>query len=233
MNPSEKLTKEYLVEHYVKLCKSERKIAEDLDIRSHNSVRYYLKKFGLARHSLRPGIARLSKEFLQANYVELGRGMKDIAAELGIAKKTVREALKHHDIPVRKTFVVNEARSRSWQARRKGCGDIPGRYWAVVKAGAASRELDFALTVADAWKLFEDQGGKCALSGRPLLFYRLGERPSTQTASLDRKDSSRGYVPGNVQWVHKDFQRMKWAFSEEQLLSMCREVVNHLGRRSS
>lgn len=52
------------------------------------------------------------------------------------------------------------------------------------------------------YNLWENQNGKCALSG---ISMQLKNKHSTQTgydvATLDRIDSCKGYVKGNVQWT--------------------------------
>ena len=48
-----------------------------------------------------------------------------------------------------------------------------------------------------------------------LLNKRIGN------ASLDRIDSSKGYVKDNIQWVHKDVQIMKNKFSEDYFKQIC------------
>lgn len=45
------------------------------------------------------------------------------------------------------------------------------------------------------------------------------------TASLDRKDNTRGYTLNNVQWVHKDVNIMKNTFDRDYFVSMCRRVA--------
>lgn len=47
------------------------------------------------------------------------------------------------------------------------------------------------------------------------------------TASLDRIDSSFGYILNNVQWVHKDVQRMKSDFSEAHFVETCRKITEN------
>lgn len=47
------------------------------------------------------------------------------------------------------------------------------------------------------------------------------------TASLDRIDSSKGYVEGNVHWVHKDINIMKWDFPLETFIKMCKFVAEN------
>ena len=56
------------------------------------------------------------------------------------------------------------------------------------------------------------------MSGVPIGF-------DDATASLDRIDSSRGYVPENVQWVHKVINRMKGTLSDDEFKSWCRTVA--------
>lgn len=47
--------------------------------------------------------------------------------------------------------------------------------------------------------------------------------------SIDRIDSSVGYVEGNMQWVHKDVNRMKQEFSESYFIETCRLVCRQAG----
>jgi len=47
------------------------------------------------------------------------------------------------------------------------------------------------------------------------------------TASVDRIDSSIGYVMGNIQWVHKDINKMKSDFSQELFIAWCGLVASH------
>lgn len=106
----------------------------------------------------------------------------------------------------------------------KGCGELNGRYWSIVQANAKKRGLEFSdnLSVEYAWKLFENQNGKCALTGWPISF----SNDNSQTASLDRIDSNIGYTPGNIQWVHKDVNQAKFDFSQERFLEICLAVAN-------
>jgi hypothetical protein len=46
------------------------------------------------------------------------------------------------------------------------------------------------------------------------------------TASLDRIDSSRGYIEGNVQWVHKMANMCKQHYSQKRFIDMCIAVSN-------
>ncbi len=78
-----------------------------------------------------------------------------------------------------------------------------------MRLEAETRGLPFAITMLDAWTKFEEQRGRCALTGWPLELGLSSKAKSTQTASLDRIDSLEGYTPGNIQWVHKDLNQVK------------------------
>jgi len=80
----------------------------------------------------------------------------------------------------------------------RGCGDIYGQYWTNLKRGAVSRGLEFTVTIEEAWQLYLSQDGKCALSGLPIVFERSRGRAAEKTASLDRIDSTKGYLPDNT-----------------------------------
>lgn len=72
------------------------------------------------------------------------------------------------------------------------------------------------------------------MTGLPIAIQQLGG-----DASLDRIDSSKGYIPGNVQWVDKRVNYMKQALPEGEFAELCRLVylnrkekddVNHVCR---
>jgi len=89
-----------------------------------------------------------------------------------------------------------------------------------IKYSAQKRNLPFALTKEYLWELYESQNGKCALSQVPIKFGRVYFKYET-TASLDRIDSSKGYIEGNVQWVHKLVNLMKNSISQEDFIQIC------------
>lgn len=82
------------------------------------------------------------------------------------------------------------------------------------------------------WELFLKQDRKCALSGVPLSFEgkTMENRyasTSKKTASLDRIDSTKGYIKGNVQWVHKIVNLMKQTTNQDEFIEWCRKVAEH------
>lgn len=134
-------------------------------------------------------------------------------------------------------LIRSEAVSRLVKGKTKRCRDcskrmrsqekfagIPGRLWNTIKRGAIKRNLEFDLTPQYAWELFVGQHGLCALSGVPIVFDYYNKRNTT--ASLDRVDNDRGYLADNIQWVHKDINRMKWVLPQDYFINMCRSVAD-------
>lgn len=105
-------------------------------------------------------------------------------------------------------------------------------HWTQIIAGAKIRGLDVSITHQDCVDLFEAQDSKCALTGVPICFNSIGSR-SDGTASLDRIDSTLGYVKGNIQWVHKDLQKMKWDMPQDQFILQCSLVSDHHRKNKS
>jgi hypothetical protein len=100
--------------------------------------------------------------------------------------------------------------------------EISQYYWNQLNQSAAKRDLDFKITVEYVWRIFQRQKGRCALSGLRIKQITSRSRLHTDnSASLDRIDPKKGYVPGNVQWVHKDINKMKQDFDEEHFVHLC------------
>lgn len=107
----------------------------------------------------------------------------------------------------------------------KGIGKVPKMAFIKIKLGAVRRHKEFNITLDYISKLFDSQHEKCALSGIGLTFYVNGE--PNQTASLDRIDNNKGYVQGNVQWIHKDINFMKQTYSNDYFKNMCKLVTRY------
>ncbi len=128
-------------------------------------------------------------------------------------KRTLSCGCKH---PM-KTLLGSD--SKTW----RGCGDLSGEYFASIKCNAKSRNLEVIITIEDAWNLFLQQNAKCALTGRDITISQRARREE-QTASLDRIDSSKGYILSNIQWIHKDINLMKNNYDQDYFIKCCKEV---------
>jgi hypothetical protein len=109
--------------------------------------------------------------------------------------------------------------------RWKGHGEISSSQWTRTRRNANLRDIPFEITIEEAWALFLTQRRCCALTGEPLHLRRCrGEFPS---ASLDRIDSTKGYVLSNVQWVQKQVNLAKRDVPQDDFIQMCISVAKH------
>jgi hypothetical protein len=106
----------------------------------------------------------------------------------------------------------------------KGYEQLDGRRIVSYKANAKKRKLKFSVSPKYLWKILERQNFRCALSNLPIVMVR--ESP---TASLDRIDSSKGYIRGNIQWLHKDINFLKQNCTQERFIELCIAVAKTKG----
>lgn len=104
-------------------------------------------------------------------------------------------------------------------------GKIARWLWNRFRISAIRRGIEFNLTVEQMWQLAVAQNERCALSNQPLVF-DLNIK-GKHNASLDRIDSSKGYVIGNVQWVTKDINLAKRDFPQDHFIDLCRMVAKN------
>lgn len=110
----------------------------------------------------------------------------------------------------------------------KGVGGLPSTVFTKIKLRAKRRSKEFRLDKKYLWNLYSEQNGRCALSGLEIDFGLDGNKNLSQsqgTASLDRIDSSMGYIEGNVQWVHKHVNSMKNSHTTEYFIKLCKLIV--------
>lgn len=113
-------------------------------------------------------------------------------------------------------------------SRTKGCSrwnwkgycGISGARFSEIRLRANKKQLQFNLTPKFLWELFiNKQNKKCAITGEEIDLATDG--------SLDRIDSSKGYVKNNVWWVKKDINKMKLDFPLQTFIKLCEEVVKN------
>lgn len=84
-----------------------------------------------------------------------------------------------------------------------------------------NKEFDFPESyLLDLW---EKQSGRCAYTRLPLI--ATANQPNT--ISLDRVDSSKGYVVGNLQLVCAAVNKMKQEYDENMFLLFCQLVTQN------
>ncbi|NJN07862.1 MAG: hypothetical protein HC874_16055 [Richelia sp. SL_2_1] len=109
----------------------------------------------------------------------------------------------------------------------------------VMKKSAKHRKHECSVTLADLKQLWEKQQGICPYTGWNLVLL-----PSTtdyqntiltiDRASVDRIESSLGYIPENIQFVAIIANFAKNVFTEQDLIKFCHDVYKYkiLGNNS-
>lgn len=106
-------------------------------------------------------------------------------------------------------------------------GQIPSRIMCGIRNSAKKRGLECDIDDEYLWNLYVLQNGKCAISGVDIKFSSRVSKPLDSTASPDRIDSNKGYIKGNIQWIHKVIQPMKMDLPQDEFIEWCRIIVQN------
>ena len=99
------------------------------------------------------------------------------------------------------------------------------------KHSAEQRGKIFELSVEQIKELWDKQGGRCPYTGLEMRlpvseWDQLGRAANPYQASLDRIDSSRGYVQGNVEFVCLVVNYAKNGFSKQEMLDFFKSIYD-------
>jgi hypothetical protein len=162
----------------------------------------------------------LTREFLYDEHIIKQKCVQQIAREINCDRTSVSNYLNLFKIEYWKQSNGCKTKThKMWQ----GYEDISMTYWKNVIHGAKTRNIPFELTIESAWDLFIKQNRRCALSGREIGF----ECAKRNSASLDRVDSTKGYILDNIQWLHRDVNFAKQSLTTGEFINLCQEVVNY------
>lgn len=194
------------------------KIAERLPMRTAAAIKGRACQMGLRFFD--NAWSESDEEVLRQFYPIHGQAF--VARRLNRTRAAVKDKAQNMGIAVLKSY---RNRVREECGSYKGYQDISQTRWNSMRSNAGVRNLEFNITIQYAWELYERQERKCALSGVPIQF-ASNRSAKNGTASLDRIDSSEGYVEGNVQWLHINANRMKWDLNQEDFISFCHLVAD-------
>ena len=106
---------------------------------------------------------------------------------------------------------------------RKAYRDLDSRLRHLIKSASYRNKFEVAITDSYLREMWENQKGQCAYTKLPLL----ATANQFNTVSLDRVDSSKGYVVGNVQLVCAAINKMKQDYSEELFILLTHLVTQN------
>jgi hypothetical protein len=220
------LTKEFLYEEYIVKHKSTGKIGKEIGT-SANTIGHHLKKHGIPlRESYMTGRDLSGKKHYKLLYLkpllDLERGQKGELKWLCQCDCGEEHIVKSSDFKKVRSCGCERGNGKT-HYKWSGHEELSGQYWSRMCNGAARRGLEVKIDIKYCWDLFIKQDRKCALSGVDLEI-----KIKNMTASLDRIDSKVGYIEGNLQWIHKVVQRMKWNLSDEEFTKWCSLISNNI-----
>ena len=112
------------------------------------------------------------------------------------------------------------------QAERNGkVGELTLTRFTKLQRSAEKRNIEFLVSLEYLSNLYESQNHICAITGRQIN--------SIDDASLDRINSSKGYIEGNVQWTTYQANVSKHTMTMEELYQFCKDVLNHANQQPS
>lgn len=119
--------------------------------------------------------------------------------------------------------------------RYNGFKEISKTFICKFETGAKWRNIKFDVSMEYLWSIFLKQNRKCALTGVTLILPKNNKdfKENNYNASIDRIDSSKNYEEGNIQWVTKEVNRMKWDLPQEKFIEICKLVANYKGETSN
>lgn len=224
------LNKNFLKKEYIKYKKSIVKISQETGF-CQSVISDRLKKYGI---EIRKG--RLSHKY--KDYTNKKIGKLKVLRESRDGKNKLIWICKCDCGKEKKVypghFVAGLKSCGCADIRKFGkVGNIP--YWYINRLKKSDIENkhdirgEFTVSMQYLDNLWIKQNGKCALSGIEIKLSDTQMKRAECTASLDRIDSNKGHIEGNVQWVHRDINLMKNHFNQEYFLEICNTI--HLYNR--
>lgn len=130
--------------------------------------------------------------------------------------------LEENILIVKRSQSVISKNDRNRASSRKRLGKLPGRYKAWQRSSRNSknpikREWNLSLKYLKTLPII------CFWTGRELTF----EIGHFNTISLDRIDSSKGYIKGNVCFCCQKVNRSKLDMTEQEFIQMAKDIVKN------
>lgn len=98
----------------------------------------------------------------------------------------------------------------------------------ILRGRAKMKDMEFDIDIFYLDKLYEIQEGKCIYTGEILTIPNKNYFRGTTgfNVSIDRIDSSKGYIRGNIVLCTKDINFFKFIYSYEEMLNISKKILN-------
>jgi len=103
-------------------------------------------------------------------------------------------------------------------------------HYRTIASRCRSKDIELDITIDDLKNQWELQNGICEFTGVKLILssYSKISKDPIYTASLDRIDSSKGYVKNNIRWVSRAINWMKNNMTDDQAWELCHLISENI-----
>lgn len=243
-NNNEKEFEKYLKKEYYKNKISITKIATNLGFQNNVSLLKWFKKFNISIRSSRQDLTGKiinNLQFLEYSHSHPYSHVSYWKIKCFCGKEFITRAweIKRKDKHRIKSCGCLSSSKHPWKNKNRknqkslskkdhpswqGYENISKSFYSHFKKGAERRHIDFSITIEEINQLFEKQNGKCFFSEENLIF-NGSHGKSFGNASLDRKDSNKGYTKDNCQLVTKQINISKGVMNNQEFITMCQQVA--------
>ena len=115
---------------------------------------------------------------------------------------------------------------RTWDHLRKGSEKDQYSGFREFIRRVKNRKHDYDIDLEFLLELWNKQEGKCAYTNIPMVLPDGKKKGTMFTASLDRIDSSKGYIKENVQYTLTHINLMKSNMTHENAIEFIRIIKN-------
>lgn len=143
-----------------------------------------------------------------AGMLKTGKTYAEIGREYGVSRQAVYDFCKRYKVDGK--LFKGKVKHKSLLAERIENFDLPQYYASAAekfrrkKANCKHSKWEFTIEMSDiAWPTH------CPILGLELLYESPFDKKEDASVSFDRRDSSKGYVPGNVQIISWRANRIK------------------------
>jgi hypothetical protein len=96
-------------------------------------------------------------------------------------------------------------------------------YWSSI-SNSKNRGLEHSITTKYLEELFDIQKGLCYYSNKPMLKNIINSENNDDSVSIDRFDSNKGYIEGNIVLCRWIVNRMKNDVEFSKFIEICSEI---------
>ena len=145
---------------------------------------------------------------------------KCLAEKLSEWRKANPEKTKEQE---RRSYVLNKDNISIKNKKRYTNLTLEKKFEQLFTTATKRKTVEVFISIQYIKDIWEKQEGRCAYTKLPLT----SEAHQLNTVSLDRIDSSKDYVEGNIQLVCVPINRMKLDMTEDRFIELCLLVTKN------